>query len=152
MKRFGIFALIAFFVGVYFMGHRENPPVVATPVVPPGTTVITTSPVVAQPTPVAPPTAAELANSKADARKQTLQARKDFAAATEELFLKNGQSVTVTADGQDSDHMRIKYALVSKAMAYQVQHQEQFIAKARDLGFVQIVLDDGFNEQWKLKL
>lgn len=153
MKRLGIFALIVFFVGAYFTGHRESPVVIASAVPPPGTTVITSpQPVAAQPAPAVPPTSAELAKSKADAKKQALQARKDFAVATEELFLKNGQSVTVTADGHDSDHMRIKYALVSKAMAYQVQHQEQFIAKARELGFVQIVLDDGFNEQWQLKL
>src|SRR5665647_3236477 len=55
------------------------------------------------------------------AAKADLQARKAFAQATEEKFLSQGMSATVTAQGPNSTTLHIKFVLVSKAFAYQVQ-------------------------------
>jgi len=75
-----------------------------------------------------------------------------FASETEETFLKHGQSVTVTAQGKNADTMRFRYALVSKAFAYQVQHQDTFMQRVRSLGFKKLILDDGFETTYTFDL
>lgn len=84
--------------------------------------------------------------------KLKLELRQRLARTTEEGFLKNGQSVTVSAVGKDKTDLQIEYALVSKAFTYQVQHQTEFIAACRDAGFKRIVLKDGFRETWTITL
>jgi hypothetical protein len=69
-----------------------------------------------------------------DAKNQAkvdLQARKAFAQATEDKFLSQGMSATVTAQGPNSTTLHIKFVLVSKAFAYQVQHADDFTAACR---------------------
>jgi len=98
---------------------------------------------------------ARAANERAEAQAKAdlLRAqRKALARTAEENFLKNGHSATVTTEGKDDTVLRIKYVLVSKAFAYQVQHQDEFITKCRELGFKRIVLDDGYIESWRIDL
>jgi type II secretory pathway pseudopilin PulG len=84
--------------------------------------------------------------------KADLQARKAFAQATEERFLSQGMSATVTAQGPSSTTLHIKFVLVSKAFAYQVQHADDFISACRRLGFKKIEMYDGYSEGWTLPL
>lgn len=86
------------------------------------------------------------------AAKADLQARKAFAQATEEKFLSQGMSATVTAQGPNSTTLHIKFVLVSKAFAYQVQHADDFITACRRLGFKKIEMYDGYSEGWTLPL
>lgn len=84
--------------------------------------------------------------------KAELQARKAFAQATEDRFLSQGMSATVTAQGANSTTLQIKFILVSKAFAYQVQHAEDFLTACRQLGFKKIDMRDGYSEGWTLTL
>lgn len=81
-----------------------------------------------------------------------IENRKKFARATEENFLKNGASATVTTKGSDATTLHIEYVLVSKAFAYQLQHNEDFMAGCRKLGYKKIELVDGFREGWVITL
>jgi hypothetical protein len=90
-----------------------------------------------------------------DAKKQAradLAARKQFAQETENKFLSQGMSATVTAQGPNSTTLHIKFVLVSKAFAYQVQHADDFISACRRLGFKKIEMYDGYSEGWTLPL
>lgn len=78
--------------------------------------------------------------------------RKQLAETMEEAFLKQGLSATVTSTGADGTTLRIKFVLVSKAFAYQIQHQSDLIEKCRDAGFRKIVMYDGYDETWTLTL
>ena len=89
------------------------------------------------------------ANKKARAE---LASRKAFAQATEEKFLAQGMSATVTARGRNSTTLYIKFVLVSKAFAYQVQHADNFISECRRLGFTKIEMHDGYSEGWSFSL
>lgn len=95
---------------------------------------------------------AKLAQELAARKQAALDARRLLARTTEENFLKNGQSVTIKAKGKDETDLHIEYVMVSKAFAYQVQHQEEFMTACRLAGFKRIILHDGFRETWTITL
>lgn len=76
--------------------------------------------------------------------------RKAYAKLLEEGFLKQGISVDVTTRGNDAKTLHYKYALVSKAFTYQVQHNSDFVSTCRELGFKKMILTDGFRETYEL--
>lgn len=78
--------------------------------------------------------------------------RLEFAKDLEIRFLKGGMSVDVITKGKDSTILHYKYALVSKAFAYQVSQNTEFLSAAKKLGFKRVVLTDGFDDTWNIDL
>jgi len=83
---------------------------------------------------------------------QDIALRKAMAKAAEENFLSNGFSADVTTRGKDSTVLHIKFALVSKAFAFQVSRNGEFIGNLRKAGFTEVRMTDGFNDNWMVDL
>lgn len=80
------------------------------------------------------------------------KSRIDFAADTEKRFLQKGISVDVRATGNKHTTLIFKYALVSKAFAYQVGTQTDFIPQCKAKGFTLVRMTDGFDESYSWNL
>lgn len=84
--------------------------------------------------------------------KAQLDKRRRIATDAEENFLKRGFSVTIKPVGKDETVLQIEFVLVSKAFAYQISHQDDFIDACRKAGFKRIVMKDGYSETWTIDL
>jgi hypothetical protein len=94
-----------------------------------------------------------------DARKQAkdeAQAKRilrDAMAKTlENKMLDEGYNVDVNAIGADHTTLRIKWILVSKAMAHNLSKQGDFFDNARKVGFRRVEITDGYEQTWYWKL
>jgi hypothetical protein len=80
------------------------------------------------------------------------QQRAVFASATEEIFIKSGMDIKVTAAGAKKDQLRLKYVLMSQPLVYKFQNEAKLPEQARFLGFRKIVYSDGYDETWNVDL
>jgi hypothetical protein len=78
--------------------------------------------------------------------------RKSYAAEYEKSLLRQGMSVTITAEGDRATTLKISYPLMSKALAFQLSEKSDQIENWRRRGFRKVVLTDGFNETWDMSL
>lgn len=80
------------------------------------------------------------------------QQRVLYASATEEVFIKNGMDIRVTASGSSKDQLRLKYVLMSKPLVYKFQNEMRLSEMARAFGFKKVIYSDGFDESWTVDL
>jgi hypothetical protein len=72
------------------------------------------------------------------------QAREMYASSIEEIFIKNGMDVQVSARGADKKELRISYALTSQPLVYKFQNEIKISEQAAPLGFTKLVYTNGF--------
>ncbi len=82
------------------------------------------------------------------ARADNVSGRKSFAAEYEKGLLRKGLSVSVYAEGDRSSSLRLKYALMSKALAFNMKEDNKLMDRLRELGFRKVILTDGYNDAW----
>jgi len=80
------------------------------------------------------------------------QQRTIYASATEEIFVKSGMDVKVTAKKKKKDQLTLKYVLMSKPLVYKFQNEVKLSDQARVLGFKKIIYSDGYNTSWTVDL
>jgi len=80
------------------------------------------------------------------------QQRTIYASASEEIFVKGGMDVKVSATGTKKDQLRLKYVLMSKPLVYKFQNEVKLPEQARAIGFKKIIYSDGYNESWNVDL
>lgn len=78
--------------------------------------------------------------------------RSIYASASEEVFVKNGMDVKVTASGAKKEQLRLKYVLMSQPLVYKFQNELKLSDTARTLGFKKIIYSDGYDETWTVDL
>ena len=72
------------------------------------------------------------------------QAREMYASSIEEIFIKNGMDVQVSARGKDKKLLRISYALMSQPLVYKFQNEIKVSDQATPLGFTKLEYTNGF--------
>lgn len=82
--------------------------------------------------------------------------RDAYASSIEEIFIKNGMDMRVTAVGDGKRTLRLKYALMSQPLIYKFQNEVNLDAKAKSFGFKKIIYTNGFESDlgstWTVKL
>lgn len=93
-------------------------------------------------------------SSRADSliTKVSQQQRALYASTVEEIFVKNGMDVKVTASGAKKDQLRLKYVLMSQPLVYKFQNEMKLNDQARTLGFKKLIYSDGYDETWTVDL
>ena len=93
-------------------------------------------------------------SSRADSliTKVSQQQRALYASTAEEIFIKNGMDVKVTASGAKKDQLRLKYVLMSQPLVYKFQNEMKINDQARVFGFKKIIYSDGYDETWTVDL
>jgi len=84
--------------------------------------------------------------------KVSQQQRALYASAAEEIFVKNGMDVKVSASGAKKDQLRLKYVLMSQPLVYKFQNEMKINHRARLFGFKKIIYTDGYDETWTVDL
>nr|AAX24151.1 hypothetical protein [Xanthomonas campestris pv. vitians] len=92
--------------------------------------------------------------SRADSliTKVSQQQRSLYASTAEEIFVKNGMDVKVTASGAKKDQLRLRYVLMSQPLVYKFQNEMKINDQARVFGFKKIIYSDGYDETWTVDL
>ncbi|MEI6223020.1 MAG: hypothetical protein WCP97_09755 [bacterium] len=72
------------------------------------------------------------------------QVREMYASSVEEIFIKNGMDVQVSARGADKKQLRISYVLMSQPLVYKFQNEIHVSEQASPLGFTKLVYTNGF--------
>jgi hypothetical protein len=80
------------------------------------------------------------------------QQRLLYASAMEQVFVKSGMDVSVSAIGKEKDQLRLKYALMSKPLVYKLQNEMDLQNQAKQMGFNKIIYTDGYDETWRVDL
>lgn len=80
------------------------------------------------------------------------QQRDVFASATEEILIKSGMDIKITAAGAKKEQLRLKYVLMSQPLVYKFQNDAKLPEQARLLGFKKIVYSDGYDATWNVDL
>lgn len=73
------------------------------------------------------------------------QQRSIYASTTEEIFIKSGMDVKVSANGVKKDQLYLKYVLMSKPLVYKFQNEAMLQEQARVFGFKKITFTNGYN-------
>ena len=85
-----------------------------------------------------------------------LQVRELYASSVEEIFVKNGMDVRVSATGKDKSQLRIIYALMSQPLVYKFQNEIMLDEQAKTFGFSTLVYTNGFESSlgktWTINL
>lgn len=88
--------------------------------------------------------------------KVSQQQRMIYASTAEEIFVKNGMNIKVSATGANKDQLRLKYALMSQPLVYKFQNEIKINDQASNLGFKKIIYTNGFDsslgETWTVDL
>mgnify|MGYP006890186188 CR=1 FL=1 len=84
--------------------------------------------------------------------KVSQQQRVLYASTAEEIFVKNGMDVRVSASGAKKDQLRLKYVLMSQPLVYKFQNEMKINEQARVFGFKKIIYTDGYDETWTVDL
>jgi hypothetical protein len=79
-------------------------------------------------------------------------ARDALAKTMEDNLLHQGLNVDVLATGKDHTILRIKWVLVSKALAYQLSEKGDVTDVARAYGFKRVLITDGYDQAWSWDL
>ncbi|MCD0420169.1 hypothetical protein LOC51_23375 [Rubrivivax sp. JA1024] len=84
--------------------------------------------------------------------KNLLEKRRNAAKVMETTFLDGGSDVYVSAEGKEFRTLRIRYILMSRPLVYKIQKNDVMLNNWRDLGFREVILTDGYNSVWTVKL
>ncbi|UYO40900.1 hypothetical protein KQX62_06235 [Rhodopseudomonas palustris] len=84
--------------------------------------------------------------------KNLLEKRRNAAKVMETTFLDGGSDVYVSAEGKEFRTLRIRYILMSRPLVYKIQKNDVMLNNWRDLGFREVILTDGYNSVWTMKL
>lgn len=80
------------------------------------------------------------------------QQRVIYASSAEQIFVKNGMDVKVSARGAKKDQLRLSYALMSKPLVYQFQNEMKLDEQARLFSFKKIIYTDDYDSTWTVDL
>jgi hypothetical protein len=95
----------------------------------------------------------EVAKEYMGERQRTMKQRKDFAAALEKQWRREGMKhIAVRAEEEFSEELAIHYPLLTRAMAERIAQQEDFRAKLRHLGFGLISFTADGHTSWNYGL
>ena len=92
------------------------------------------------------------ARAEALAAKVSMQQRTLYASTMEQIFVKSGLDIQVTAGGAKKDQLRLRYVLMSKPLVYKFQNEMKMDEQARAFGFKKLVFSDGYDETWTIEL
>jgi hypothetical protein len=73
------------------------------------------------------------------------QRRELYASMMEQIFIKQGMDVRVTARGKEKEQLHISYALMSRPLIYQFRNEASLETGARSFGFKKIIFTNGFD-------
>lgn len=90
--------------------------------------------------------------AEAVAEKVILQQRAIYASAMEEVFVKSGMDVKVSAIGAKKDQLKLSYVLMSRPLVYKFQNEMKINEQAKAVGFKKIIYTDGYDETWTMAL
>ena len=84
------------------------------------------------------------------------QSREIYASTVEELLVKNGMNITVSASGTAKKQLKLKYALMSQSLVYKFQNEVKIDEQAKIFGFNKLIYTNGFggslSETWSISL
>lgn len=86
------------------------------------------------------------------ARADNVSGRRSFAGSYEREMLRKGMSVTITTEGEKSSVLKVKFVLMSKALAFNMKENDKFTDQLRELGFRKLIMTDGYNASWSVNL
>jgi hypothetical protein len=86
--------------------------------------------------------------AKAMVPEAELRLRQLYASSLEQIFVKSGINADVTVTGKEKKTLRIKYALMSKAVVYKLQNEVDIPKQARAVGFKKLIYTDGFQSEF----
>ena len=86
------------------------------------------------------------------ANKVMQQQRVIYASAAEEIFVKSGMDVKVSAAGKNKDQLRLRYVLMSQPLVYKFQNEMKLDQQAKAIGFKKLIYTDGYDETWTIDL
>jgi hypothetical protein len=78
--------------------------------------------------------------------------RRAFAVTYERELLRKWMNVTISTEGNKASTLRIKYALMSKPLVFNMSQDAGLMDRYRERGFKKLVLTDGYNLSWTLDL
>ncbi len=93
-----------------------------------------------------------LRTKQADEIQTDIVIRDAMAKTTENLLLGEGYSVDVTAAGKEHRTLHLRWALVSKALAYQLSTDNELMSSLKRTGFRTVEITDGYEETYTWKL
>ena len=84
--------------------------------------------------------------------KVSQQQRVLYASTAEEIFVRSGMDVKVSASGSKKDQLRLKYVLMSQPLVYKFQNEMKISDQAAVFGFKKVIYTDGYDETWTVDL
>ena len=87
-----------------------------------------------------------------ETQKKLTPARKEFAKKYEQDMLQKGLDVYASTLGKDHSTFKIKFILTSRPLVYKLVNDEGFTGTLKGLGFNKLVMTDGYNDTWTVKL
>lgn len=78
--------------------------------------------------------------------------RQVYAKLIESEMLDKGFNYEVSAQGKNNEILKIKYALMSNALIYNLRNKANLDKSAHKLGFKKIIFTDGFDRTWTVDL
>jgi len=87
-----------------------------------------------------------------ETQKKLTPARKEFAKKYEQDMLQKGLDVYASTLGKDHSTFKIKFILTSRPLVYKLANDEGFTGTLKGLGFKKLVMTDGYNDTWTVKL
>lgn len=95
--------------------------------------------------------AAELKAEKAK-DKEMIPNRVAFASTYEQNMLQQGLDIYASAIGQNKTTFKIKYILTSRPLVYKLMTETNFTEKLKNMGFRKLIMTDGYNVTYDMKL
>lgn len=93
-----------------------------------------------------------LSQANALAKAVSQQQRVLYASSAEQIFVKNGMDVKVSALGANKARLQLKYVLMSKPLVYKFQNEMKLDEQARFFSFKKIIYTDGYDSTWTVDL
>jgi hypothetical protein len=91
-------------------------------------------------------------DSSKNATVEAARLRKEFAKRSEVSLLKSGYDVYLGIQGKDNTVLYFRSRMVDRPFANQIINDAALFKNLRNLGFKMLILTDGFNKLWSLKV
>lgn len=81
-------------------------------------------------------------------RRAAIDARVSYARQVEVKFLSEGRDLRASLEGRDSTVLRLRYVLLGRPDAFQLQTNSDVMGQLGRLGFRKVILTDGYSETY----
>lgn len=85
-------------------------------------------------------------------KQRPIEARKDFAVSYENECLNRGMDARVTTLGAGHTTLKIQFVLINRPFAHQFNNDNDIRSRLTGLGFSKVILTNGFDDTWTIKL